>query len=50
MGHPTHAIAHLERQAVEADRMAAKSPFTSDRLRFKEMAARYRLEAAKLKF
>lgn len=43
------AIAHLERLAAEADRMAAKSPFKGDRLRFANMADGYRARAHKLR-
>lgn len=45
----TAAIAHLERQAIEADRMAAKSPFAADRKRFADMASEYRTSALKLR-
>lgn len=45
----TASIAHLERQAVEADRMAAKSPFPADRKRFADMASGYRARALKLR-
>lgn len=43
------AIAHLERQAFEADRMAAKSPFAADRKRFATIAANYRAKASGLR-
>jgi hypothetical protein len=45
----TAAIAHLDRQAVEADRMAARSPFPADRKRFADMADDYRVKALKLR-
>lgn len=42
-------IADLERKAAEADRMAAKSPFKSDRARFSALADEYRRRAAALR-
>ena len=45
----TAAIAHLERQAVEADRMAAKSTFAAARRRFADMASGYRAKVLKLR-
>lgn len=42
-------IADLELKAREADRMAGKSPFASDRKRFGDVAAEYRRRADRLK-
>lgn len=45
----TAEIEHLQRQAREAYRMASKSPFSADRLRFTAIGEEYRRRVDRLK-
>jgi len=46
---PTAEIEHLQRQAREAYRMASKSPFSADRLRFTAIGDEFRRRIDTLK-